>query len=136
MTALRCSLASRSLSDMDFTSRIIVVAAVVIVALVLARLSRPLQSGAHPPLAIPPGDLPEGVVLFTSGECDQCAAARAALKSAGIEYREVTHEIESARFDRYGVQGVPLLAKVEADGSQSVLAAGVPTRRSLRKVRS
>ena len=119
---------------MDLVSRILIVAAVLIVALLLARLSRPLQSAAHPPLNIPPGDLPTGVVLFTSTDCDQCAAARAALKAAGVEYREVTHEIESSRFDRYGVQGVPLLAKIEEDGSQSYLAAGVPTRRGLRRV--
>jgi len=120
---------------MELATRIIIVLTVVAVALLLARLSRPLVSAAHPPLAIPAGDLPAGVVLFTSGDCDQCAAARAALKTAGIEYREVTHEIESARFERYGVQGVPLLARVEPDGSQSYLAAGVPTRRSLRRIR-
>ena len=119
---------------MDLVGRIVVIVVVLIVALLLARLSRPLQSAAHPSLTIPPGDLPAGVVLFTSTDCDQCAAARAALKAAGVEYREVTHEIESARFDRYGVQGVPLLAKIEDDGSQSYLAAGVPTRRGLRQV--
>lgn len=118
---------------MDLAARVVIVALVIAVALGLARLSRPLQSSAHPPLAIPPGDL-EGVVLFTSGDCDQCAQARAALKSAGVKYREVTHEIEAARFESYGVQGVPLLAVVETDGSQSLLAAGVPTRRSLRAV--
>jgi len=120
---------------MDPVTRVIVVVAVVAVALVIAGLSRPLQSASHPPLTIPAGELPEGVVLFTSGDCDQCAAARAALKNAGIGFREVTHEIESNRFDQYGVQGVPLLAKLEADGSQTYLAAGVPTRRALRAVR-
>ncbi|NND04317.1 MAG: hypothetical protein HKN91_16180 [Acidimicrobiia bacterium] len=120
---------------MDPVLRILVVAAVVAVALAIARLSRPLQSGAHPPLVIPPGDLPSGAVLFTSGDCDQCAAARAALKGAGIQFREVTHELEADRFDRYGVQGVPLLVNLAEDGSQSYLAAGVPTRRSLRNLK-
>lgn len=119
----------------ELTIRMIVVVAVVLVALVLSRLSRPWQDSAHPALTIPPGDLPAGVVLFTSTDCDQCAAARAALKKAGIAYREVTWELESGRMERYGVQGVPLLARIDESGSQPFLAAGVPTRRSLRAVR-
>ncbi len=119
----------------DVLVRLGVVAAVVVAALALARLSRPWQDAAHPPLSIPPGDLPPGIVLFTSTDCDQCAAARAALKKASIQFREVTYELEAARFERYGVQGVPLLARLEASGEQSFLAAGVPTRGSLRAVR-
>lgn len=115
--------------------RIIVVVLVVVVALALSRLSRPWQDSAHPPLDIPPGDLPAGVVLFTSTDCDQCATARAALKKAGIDYREVTWELEPGRIEQYGVQGVPLLARIDESGTQTFLAAGVPTRRSLRQVR-
>jgi len=115
--------------------RLVVVLAVVAGALGLSRLSRPWQDSAHPQLQIPPGDLPAGVVLFTSMDCDQCANARAALKRAGIDYREVTWEIESDRFERYGVQGVPLLAQLDGSGRQLYLAAGVPTRRTLRSVR-
>lgn len=120
---------------MEPLARVAVVVVIIAFALLIARLSRPLQSAAHPPLSIPAGELDAGVILFTSGECDQCAAARAALKDAGVAFREVTHELESNRFDRYGVQGVPLLAKLEEDGTQSYLAAGVPTRRSLRAIR-
>lgn len=119
----------------DVLVRFGVVAVVMAAALGLARISRPWQDSAHPALTIPPGDLPAGVVLFTSTDCDQCAAARAALKKAGIEYREVTYELEAARFERYGVQGVPLLARLRESGEQSFLAAGVPTRGSLRAVR-
>ena len=119
----------------DLVLRIGIVAVVVLVALALARLSRPWQDSAHPPLSIPAGELPAGVVLFTSTDCDQCAAARAALKKATIEYREVTWELEARRFEEYGVQGVPLLAIVEANGRQSLLTAGIPTRGSLRAVR-
>jgi hypothetical protein len=118
----------------DLTIRLIVVVAVVGAALALARFSRPWQDPAHPALKIPPGELPAGVVLFTSADCDQCAAARMALKKAGIEYREVTWELEAGRFERYGVQGVPLLARIDESGRESYLAAGVPTRRSLRAV--
>jgi len=118
----------------DVLIRFGVVAAVIGVAMGLARVSRPWQDSAHPALTIPPGDLPAGVVLFTSTDCDQCASARAALKKAGIEYREVTYELEAARFERYGVQGVPLLASLDERGGQQFLAAGVPTRRSLRAV--
>lgn len=120
---------------MDPIARIVVVVVVLAVALAIARLSRPWQPASHPTLSIPPGDLDPGVVLFTSTDCDQCAAARAALKRAGIQYREVTHEIEPQRFERYGVQGVPLLVRLEADGTQSHISAGVPTRRSLRRVK-
>ena len=99
-------------------------------------MSRPWQDSAHPQLRIPPGELPAGVVLFTSTDCDQCANARGALQRAGISYREVTWEIESERFERYGVQGVPLLARLDDSGRQLYLAAGVPTRRSLRAIRT
>ena len=116
--------------------RAIIVAGVVIAAVGLARFSRPWQDSSHPPLQIPAGELPPGVVLFTSTDCDQCSEARAALKRAGIDYREVTWELESARFERYGVQGVPLLAKIDDSGDQLFLAAGIPTRRSLRSVKS
>lgn len=128
---------SRSACDPldDTILRVIVIVVVVAAALGLAYWSRPLQDSAHPPLTIPPGELPAGVVLFTSTDCDQCAAARVALQAAGIAYREVTHEIESSRFERYGVQGVPLLARIDESGSQSLLAAGVPTRRTLRVLR-
>ncbi len=115
--------------------RLVVVVAVVAGALGLARLSRPWQDAAHPRLQIAPGELPAGVVLFTSTDCDQCANARAALQRAGIDYREVTWEIESDRFERYGVQGVPLVAQLDAAGKQLYLAAGVPTRRTLRALR-
>lgn len=118
----------------DVLIRIAVVCAVIIIALAVSRLSRPWQDSAHPPLRIPPGDLPAGVVLFTSTDCDQCGAARAALKKAGIEYREVTWELEAGRFEAYGVQAVPLLACINDRGEQSLLAAGIPTRRSLRAV--
>jgi len=57
------------------------------------------------------------------------------LKKAGVSYREVTWELEPGRMERYGVQAVPLLARLDEAGAQSVLAAGVPTRRSLRAVR-
>jgi len=120
----------------DVAMRLIVVGTVVVVALALSRLSRPWQDSAHPDLRIPPGELPAGVVLFTSTDCDQCANARTALQRAGISYREVTWEIESDRFQRYGVQGVPLLAQLDASGRQLYLAAGVPTGRTLRAVRS
>ena len=118
----------------DLTIRLIIVVGVVGVALVLARLSRRWQDSAHPALQIPPGELAAGVILFTSTDCDQCAEARAALKKAGIEYREVTWELEPGRFERYGVQGVPLLARIDETGRESFLAAGVPSRRSLRTV--
>ena len=117
-------------------ARAIVVAVVVIAAVVFARFSRPWQDSSHPPLQIPAGDLPPGMVLFTSTDCDQCREARAALQRAGIDYREVTWELESARFERYGVQGVPLLARIDEAGEQLYLAAGIPTRRSLRSVKS
>lgn len=120
----------------DVAMRLIVVGVVVAAAFGLSRLSRPWQDSAHPELQIPPGELPAGVVLFTSTDCDQCANARAALQRAGISYREVTWEIESDRFRRYGVQGVPLLAQLDGSGEQLYLAAGVPTRRTLRAVRT
>lgn len=120
----------------ELAIRLVVVVAVVAGALGLSRLSRPWQDAAHPQLQIPSGDLPAGVVLFTSTVCDQCANARAALQGAGISYREVTWEIESDRFQRYGVQGVPLLVQLDASGRQVYLAAGVPTRRALRAVRT
>lgn len=120
----------------DVAVRLLIVFGVVAGALGLSRLSRPWQDSAHPRLTIPAGELPAGIVLFTSTDCDKCAAARAVLKAAGVRYREVTWEIEADRFERYGVQGVPLVAQIDATGRQLHLAAGVPTRRTLRAVRS
>ena len=119
---------------MDDMVRILIVAGVVLGALGLAKLSRPWQESAHPALRIPPGELPAGNVLFTSPDCDQCAQARAVLKKAGLAYREVTWELEAGRFERYGVQGVPLLVHLEESGEQSFLAAGIPTKRALRNL--
>jgi len=118
----------------DTALRIVVVIVVVAAALVLSRLTRPLQDSAHPPLTIPAGELPAGIVLFTSTDCDRCAAARAVLQKRGVHYREVTWELEGSRMERYGVQGVPLLARITNSGEVTFLAAGVPTRRSLRSI--
>lgn len=120
----------------DLVVRLLIVGAVVAGALGLSRLSRPWQDSAHPELRIPSGELPAGVVLFTSTDCDQCANARGVLQRAGITYREVTWEIEADRFERYGVQGVPLLAQLDESGRQLHLAAGVPTRRTVRAIQA
>ncbi len=115
------------------TARIAVVLVIVVIVVIVVRLLGRWQRPAHP--AIDLGDLGPrpGIVLFTSTDCVNCERARAIVESLGVQPREVTWELEPARFDAVGVEAVPLTVVVGGDGTVELLAAGVPRRRSLQR---
>ena len=73
--------------------------------------------------------LDEGIYLFGSESCSSCEMMRHRLREAGIEFSELGAEGEAEIFVRYGIDKVPAVARVGADGS-GWLAVGVitPTR--------
>ncbi len=104
-----------------------VVASALLLAAVLNRYRRPV----HPAVRVGEvGDRP-GVVLFTSTDCTNCKRTIERLKQLGMPYREVTYELESQRFDDWGVVAVPLTVFVDVDGHVEGVLTGVPSRRKL-----
>jgi hypothetical protein len=102
-------------------------AAAVLVALVVNRLRKP----PHPPLAVQDeGDRP-GVVLFTALECSRCKETIAILRSMGVQFREITHELEPQRFEQWRVLAVPLTVILDEDGVVVDAIPGVPSQRRL-----
>ncbi len=104
-----------------------VIASALVFAAVLNRYRRPV----HPTVSVGEvGDRP-GVVLFTSTDCSNCKRTIERLKQLGMPYREVTYELESTRFDSWGVVAVPLTVFVDGDGHVGDVLTGVPSRRKL-----
>jgi glutaredoxin len=104
-----------------------VIASALVLAAVLNRYRRPV----HPAVSVGEvGDRP-GVVLFTSTDCSNCKRTIERLKELGVPYREVTYELESQRFDSWGVVAVPLTVFVDGDGHVEDVLTGVPSRRKL-----
>jgi thiol-disulfide isomerase/thioredoxin len=104
-----------------------VIASALVFAAVLNRYRRPV----HPTVSVGEvGDRP-GVVLFTSTDCSNCKRTIERLKQLGMPYREVTYELESQRFDSWGVVAVPLTVFVDGDGHVEDVLTGVPSRRKL-----
>lgn len=118
----------------DPVVRVVVAIGVVVVALLVARLGRRFQQPAHPRVDLAGTGLPGGVVIFTSSGCDTCADARAALKDAGVQYREVTWELESDLFTTAGVSSVPLIVVRRDDESTVGQIVGRPRGRVLRSL--
>jgi glutaredoxin len=117
----------------DAVARLVAAVVIGIVVLALARAARKFEQPVHPFIDLAATDLPTGVVLFTSTDCTNCAAARERLKQAGVSYREVTWELEGRVLERAGVQAVPVAVFRGEDGATVAQIAGVPTRRALRK---
>lgn len=96
-------------------------------ALVINRFRKP----PHPSLVVrSDGDRP-GVVLFTSLDCTSCRETIALLRSEGVAYREITHELEPQRFEAWRVLAVPLTVVLDAESVVIDAIAGVPTPRRL-----
>ncbi len=117
----------------DVLVRLALVAVVGLAALGAAHLSRRSGQPRHPPVDLSGTDLPGGVVLFTSTDCSSCDEARAVLRGAGIEFREVTWELEASVAERAGVGGVPLAVFRDASGATVAQLAGVPRRAALQR---
>lgn len=113
--------------------RLAVVAAVLALGLAAARAAGRFQQPVHPWVDLRSTNLEDRVVLFTSTDCSNCAVARRALEQAGVEFREVTWELEGAVQQRLGIDVVPLAVFRDAEGATVAQLAGAPRRRGLRR---
>jgi glutaredoxin len=112
---------------------LLVIVLVFAVALIIALVARKLKRPTHPMLSVGDvGDRP-GVVLFTSTDCSNCREAIALLKTSGIPFREVTHDLEPQRFETWDVLAVPLTVVIDADSRIVEMMSGVPRRRRLAR---
>ncbi len=116
----------------DLTVRLLVVGGAVLVAAVGALATRRWQRPSHPAVDIAGLGLPDGIVVFTSTDCGNCAETRSRVAATGAPVREVTWELESAMIERAGVTAVPLTLVVE-DGVVLDQIVGIPSRRRLRR---
>lgn len=110
-----------------------IVAGVMILVAIITVIARKLGSPHHGRVEVAGLDLPSGIVLFTSTECSNCKEALARAKETGAPLREITYEIEAARFESAGISGVPLTLVIDGEGSVIEQIAGVPGRRRLRR---
>lgn len=112
-------------------ARISIVIAVAFGAAAVAYLIRRMANPPHPDIRVGSGASFPGVVLFTSTTCTTCTETIALLQSEGIGYREITDELESHRFEEWGVVAVPLTVVLDAEGTVEATFSGVPKRRRL-----
>lgn len=117
----------------DVVLRFVIVVALGLAAAMAAVTARRTAQPVHPELDLSGSDLPLGVVLFTSTDCDNCREARAALQAAGVDFREVTWELEGRSMDSIGIEAVPLAIFRRSDGATVAQIAGVPRPRALRR---
>jgi glutaredoxin len=117
----------------DVAVRLLVVASIVLVAGIVAWIIGRFRRPPHPRVTVRDvGDRP-GVVMFTSTTCTTCHEARSMLEALAIPFREVTSELESVRFEDWGVVAVPLTVVIDRDGAVVGTFTGVPHRRLLRR---
>lgn len=112
-------------------ARVGIVIAVALAAVLVGHAVRRMTNPPHPDVHVGSGASFPGVVLFTSTTCTACTETIALLQSEGISYREITDELESHRFEEWGVVAVPLTVVLDAEGSVEATFSGVPKRRRL-----
>jgi hypothetical protein len=115
----------------DEAVRLLLVAGTLTVAILVAFVVNRLRKPPHPALSVQDEGERPGVVLFTALECSMCKDTIAVLRSRGIQFREITHELEPQRFERWGVLAVPLTVVLDEDGIVVDAVAGVPSQRRL-----
>lgn len=117
----------------DPVARFLIAVGIIASALLLAAILNRYRKPVHPTVRVGEvGDRP-GVVLFTSTDCSTCKRAIERLKQLGMDFREVTYELEPNRFEAWGVVAVPLTVFVGADSEIGDVYTGVPSRRKLRR---
>jgi hypothetical protein len=115
----------------ETTARLLLVVAVLLVASVVAYAVRRIQKPPHPTLSVQSdGDRP-GVVLFTSIECAACKDTISLLRSKGIPFREIIHELEPQRFESWRALAVPLTVVLDSEGRVVAALTGAPSSRRL-----
>ena len=106
---------------------VVLLGAAGVVAFAINRIQKPL----HPTLSVQDdGDRP-GVVLFTSLDCTTCKETITLLRSVGVPFREITHELEPQRFESWRVIAVPLTVVLDGEGTVVAALAGAPSSRRL-----
>ena len=115
----------------DVLLRLAVVVGAIVVAAVVAYVVRRMANPPHPNIRVGSGASFPGVVLFSSTTCATCAETIALLQSEGVHYREITDELESHRFEEWGVVAVPLTVVLDDGGSVEATFSGIPKRRRL-----
>jgi len=115
----------------ELTARLLLVVAALVAAGVVAFAVSRFQKPPHPTLSVQiDGDRP-GVVLFTSLECTTCKETISLLRSHGVPFREITHELEPQRFESWRVLAVPLTVVLDSEGTVVAALAGTPSSRGL-----
>jgi glutaredoxin len=114
--------------------RLLVVAAVAVLALVVARAAwwLPAWRAARRPIDL--GGVEGRVVLFTDRRCTRCDTVRDMLTAAGVEFVEVRPDDDPDRWARTGVEAVPLLVVRDASGGVTGRIGGVPRRSRLGRL--
>jgi hypothetical protein len=113
--------------------RIVVVVGALLLVLLLARLAGKWQRPSHPAVEVSALGSEAGIVLFTSTDCSNCAAARRVAEASGLPIREVTWELEPGRFSAAGVEAVPLTVLVDDRRAATAVFAGVPSGRAIQR---
>jgi thiol-disulfide isomerase/thioredoxin len=112
-------------------ARLLLVIGVLALAGLVAWLIGMVRKPPHPELIVQEeGDRP-GVVLFTSLECTTCRTTIAMLRTRGVPFREITHELEPQRFESWRVLAIPLTVVLDDEGVVVDAITGVPPSRRL-----
>ncbi len=125
--------------------RLIVAAALVTVAAGTAFLLRrrrpapPTQPRWRVPTQLDRGDFEGGayawlVAVFTSSACQSCRRATekaAVLASPQVAYQEIAYQDRKELHERYGIDAVPTIVMVDADGVVHKSFVGVPSATDL-----
>ena len=77
--------------------------------------------------------LEPGIHLFSSESCASCLRARSVVEAAGISFEEHFYESEAELLEANGIDRVPTVAWVPANGDAGWLAEGIPTGRVLAR---
>lgn len=120
----------------DIAVRFMVVAAIAsVVVLVSWLLHRRTTRARRLQL---PADLGPFPVVFYFGDeaCASCLPAAAAIEQAGLRVRTITWGADATVFERLGVEEVPALWGVGADGRLVNAVHGIPTPRDLARLKS
>lgn len=111
--------------------RVLAVGAAVALVIAIARLASRWQRPTRPPIDLDGLGSRPGVIVFTSNDCGTCVEATGIVRRTGVEARDVAWEREPAVFERYGIDAVPLVVVLDAEGNSFMFETGVPDARRL-----
>lgn len=77
---------------------------------------------------LPDTGLPAGIYLLTSSDCQTCGRARRRLERRRVGFHELSWQENGDVLRRLGIDAVPSVLVVEADGDARWYRGGVPPR--------